>query len=114
MGNAEKSSFNLTCILGKVQFRLSRSLKLSDTLIVVPGYVVQIKPVENHPQIFEVSARGLSKQVHYLKLFNNPSREEVCQWIARDECISVLSYPCQPGGSDSYGFPCWSKVLGMP
>jgi hypothetical protein len=92
---------------------LRHAVRVQGGVLFPKGEAVQVKPVPGSAIVCEIFARGMTKRVHYVRVFQGPTRNLICAWIARNVCKSVIGEAVQPGGFDRSGFPCWSLVYQM-
>jgi hypothetical protein len=92
---------------------LRHSIRVKGGILFPKGEPVEVTPFPGNAMLCEIQAHGMRKRVHYVRVFQGPSRGVIATWVTRNICKSVLGEACQPGGFDRSGFPCWSLVYGM-
>ena len=96
-----------------LMINLAESVRLLGGVLFKKGEAVYIKPIPGQAKTCKVETRGIVRSVAYVRVFKGPGRNLVCAWLSRGYCRSVTGNPCQPGGHDLEGWPCWSLVYGM-
>ena len=101
-------------------FLCKSDLKLKSGEIVKQGDPVELKEVLNE-RLTVLFVPSLNRSIKIsVKAFailvlgkKYPSINTLTKWDENGYCMTPMGEKVEPDGTDSYGIPCWNKIMGI-